>query len=173
MSCAHCGEAAIGDELYCRSCGLAFIPDRPAAPAPTGPAPAAAAALPVPPGAVTQLSRNWALAAHLTAVAGALLGGIAAFVGPLVVLLTRHDDAFAAEHARQTLNFNLSVLLYALVGGIAAVVLVVLTLGFALVAVLPLAAVGLIAYFVVSAVGAVAAAKGRPFRYPLALPLVR
>lgn len=167
MTCVHCGGAASGQELYCPACGRAFIPDM-TAPAPAG------ATLAV---ASTPESRNWALAAHLTAIAGALLGGIAAFVGPLVVWLLRRDDPFAAEHARQALNFNLSVLLYVVVGALASIVVTVFTLGLALIALVPLlAVVGLVAfvtYAVTSVSGAVAASRGRAFRYPFALPLVR
>jgi uncharacterized protein len=163
MTCAHCGAAATGRELYCPSCGRAFIPDWTAMPN-AGTVPLAAGATPE--------SRNWAVAAHVTAVAGALMGGIAAFVGPLVVWLVRRDDPFSAEHARQALNFNLSVLVYLVVGGIASIVVALLTLGLALIVLLPAMAVAFLAYFVVSVLGAVAASRGRSFRYPFALPLV-
>ena len=163
MTCAHCGAAATGSELYCPSCGRAFIPDWTTMPAAT--------AVPRPAGATAE-SRNWAVAAHVTAVAGAVMGGIAAFVGPLVVWLIRRDDPFAAEHARQALNFNLSVLFYLVVGGIASLVVAVLTLGLALIVLLPAMAVAFLGYFVVSILGAVAASRGRSFRYPFALRLV-
>lgn len=163
MSCVHCGAAATGAELYCPACGRAFIPDL------TLVEPAQAAIAP----ATTAESRKWALAAHASALAGALMGGLAAFVGPLVVWLLRRDDPFAAEHARQALNFNLSVLCYVVVGAVASVVLVVLTLGLALIVLLPALAVAFVAYVVVSVLGAFAASRGRSFRYPLALPLFR
>ncbi len=163
MTCAHCGAAATGRELYCSSCGRAFIPDWSQPAVPAGATPAAA----------SPVSRNWAMAAHATAVAGALMGGVAAFVGPLIVWLLRRDDPFAGEHARQALNFNLSVLFYVVVGTVASVVVVVLTLGLALIALLPAIAIVFVGYFVVSILGAVAALRGRSFRYPLALQLVR
>lgn len=164
MTCVHCGAPASGAELYCSACGLAFIPE-------SGATALTAVAAPV---ATSNESRNWALAAHLSAMAGAVAGGIAAFVGPLVVWLLRRDaDPFAAEHARQALNFNLSVLVYAVVGVIAGLVLTALTLGVALIVLLPLAGLALVGYAVVSVLGAVAASRGRPFTYPGALPLVR
>jgi len=175
MTCVHCGAPANGSELYCSACGLAFIPDPGATAPPRGRgvsgwrAPGAATLAPT-----SDESRNWALAAHLTALAGAVAGGIAAFVGPLVVwLLRRGADPFAAEHARQALNFNLSVLVYALVGLVGGLVLTVLTLGLALLVLAPLAGVALVGYAVVSVLGALAASRGRPFTYPGALPLVR
>jgi len=175
MTCVHCGAPASGSELYCSACGLAFIPDSGATAqqAVGWPAPALGSA-----GATltstSSESRNWALAAHLTALAGAVAGGVAAFVGPLVVWLLRRDaDPFAAEHARQALNFNLSVLVYALVGLVGGLVLTVLTLGLALLVLVPLAGIALVGYAVVSVLGALAASRGRPFAYPGALPLVR
>lgn len=178
MNCAHCGRTAIGDELFCRACGLAFIPERPVAldvPRATGPG-AATGVLPAPSvvaAPTAPASSTWAVLAHVTAVLGALSGGIAAFVGPLVVLLVRGDDPFAAEHARESLNFNLSVIAYAIVGAVAGAILTLVTFGAALLALVPLVVVAVVAYFVTSVVAAVAAAQGRPFHYPLALPLVR
>lgn len=166
--CAHCGTTALRPDLYCASCGQVFIPDveQPAALPGSG-----ASALPAPANAAD--SRTWATVAHLTALAGALLGGVAAFVGPLVIWLLRRDaDSFAAAHAREALNFNLSVLIYAAVGGILSVLGTILTLGLGLLAVIPLALVAVLGYFVVSVLGAVAASQGRPFHYPLSLPLV-
>lgn len=175
MACAHCGAAAWGTELYCPGCGRAFIPD---AVLPAGRSAAAVGTLarPAPPVVAAPLasgSRSWAAAAHATALVGAVSGGLAAFVGPLIIWLLRRDDPFAAEHARQALNFNLSVLVYAVVGAVAGIAVSILTLGLALLVLLPLTAIAVLAYFVVSIVGAAAAAGGRPFTYPLALPLVR
>lgn len=173
-TCVHCGAPASGNELYCSACGLAFIPDSGASAMPPPAWPAPGAATPAPAMVPTSgESRNWALAAHLTAMAGALVGGVAAFVGPLLVWLLRRDtDPFAAEHARQALNFNLSVLVYALVGIVGGVVLTVLTVGLALLVLVPLAGVAVVGYAVVSVLGARAASRGRPFSYPGALPLV-
>ncbi len=176
MTCAHCGAAARGTELYCSGCGRAFIPDvgvpraqgAAAAATLTAPAPARQAVAPMAPG-----SRSWAAAAHATALVGALSGGIAAFVGPLIIWLVRRDDPFAGEHARQALNFNLSVLLYAVVGTAAGLIVTLLTIGLAALVLVPLALFAVVGYLVVSIVGALAAADGRPFTYPLTLPLFR
>lgn len=163
MTCIHCGAQATGDELYCPACGLAFIPGS-----------GATALAAAPSTTASSESRSWALAAHVTAMFGAVAGGVAAFVGPLVVWLLRRDaDPFSAEHARQALNFNLSVLLYAAVAFVGGLIATVLSLGLALIVLVPLGVLALVAYAVVSVLGAVAASNGRPFAYPGALPLVR
>lgn len=106
--------------------------------------------------------RNWALAAHLSAFLGAWVA--LAFLGPLVVWLVKRDDhPFVETHAREALNFNLTVLLYFVVGVVLAFVLI----GFLL-----LAALGVM-WLVFTTIAAVRASNGQPYRYPLTIRLVR
>ena len=67
-------------------------------------------------------TRTWAVAAHLSALLSLFVGF--PFVGPLVVYLVKRDDPFVRRHAAEALNFNLSVFLYLVVGGIATFVLI-------------------------------------------------
>ena len=83
--------------------------------------------------------RQWAAAAHAAALLFALLtswvAGIAGAVAALVVwMLVRDKSPFASEHAREALNFNLSMFIYAAI----AVVLVIFTLGLGLIVALPM-----------------------------------
>ncbi len=98
------------------------------------------------------------------------MGGIPAFVGPLVIwLVKRREDGFASAHALEALNFNLSVLIY--VAGFVLFGIVTLGLGFIL---FPIALIGgIVAWFSLTIVGAVRASNGDPFRYPLTLRLVK
>jgi hypothetical protein len=115
-------------------------------------------------------ARNWAMAAHLSALAGLLAGGVPAFLGPLVVWLLRKDsDGFATTHALEALNFNLSVLIYGLVAGF----LTIVTLGLALIVIAPVALVAFVAYLIVTVKAAVRAANGERYRYPLSIRLLR
>lgn len=115
-------------------------------------------------------SRRWAMGAHLSAIAGGFLGGVPAFLGPLVVWLVRKDqDDFAAGHGRAALNFNLSVLLYAAV----LVVFTVVTFGLGALLAAPVGAGLGLAWLVLSILGAVRASHDQPFRYPLTIPFVR
>ncbi|MGH8902942.1 MAG: DUF4870 domain-containing protein [Egibacteraceae bacterium] len=105
--------------------------------------------------------RNWALGAHLSALIGAWVA--LAFVGPLVVWLIKRDEhPFIATHAREALNFNLSVLLY----GVMAWVLSLLLIGIPL-----LIGIG-IAWLVLTIVATVKASKGQGYRYPLTIRFV-
>lgn len=111
------------------------------------------------------------MGAHLGALAGVLMGGLPAFLGPLVVWLVRRDarDPFATEHAREALNFNLSVIIYV----IAAVILTVFTLGLAVLILLPVGLVAAIAYLVVTVRATIAASRGEHYAYPLTIRLVQ
>ncbi len=98
---------------------------------------------------------------------GLVLTG-AHFLAPLIIYLVKKDSSpFAAAHARESLNFQLSVLIYAL-GLIALIFTVVL----APLAVLALWALGLFT-FVLVIVATIKAATGETFQYPLSLRMVK
>ena len=138
--------------------------------------------------APAETERHWAAMAHLSALLLALLtswaAGVAGSVAALVVWLLKKDESpFVAEHAREALNFNLSMLIYAcgaVAIGIALVGATVLTLGIGLILTLPagillVLACGAIAmvWLVCSVIATVKAWTGEPYRYPLSIRLVR
>lgn len=105
--------------------------------------------------------RNWALGAHLSAFIGAWVA--LAFLGPLVVwLVKREEHPFIAMHAREALNFNLSVLIY----GVVAFLLSLLLIG------IPILIVLVIAWLVLTIVATVKAANGEEYRYPLTIRFI-
>ena len=137
-------------------------------PPPPADAPRGEAAPPPPPAPVDRDARNLAVVAHLSAFIG--FTAIPAFVGPLVIwLLKRDDDPFVAEHAREALNFNLSMLLYF----VALVALTIVTFGLGVVVLVPLLLVGAPAWLIATILGAVRAGDGERFSYPLSIPFVR
>jgi uncharacterized Tic20 family protein len=115
---------------------------------------------PIPPVSAPPAGKDdklWIVLCHLS-----LLLGIG-FILPLVVyLVKRHDSPLVADHAREALNFHISVYLYAFVS----VLLVMIFIGLLL---LPILAIGSI---VCSILAAVRASEGRFYRYPLTLRLV-
>jgi len=131
--------------------------------------------------------RQWAAGAHLAALVLALLtswtAGFAGMLAAGVVYLLKRDDApFAAEHAREAFNFNLSMFLYACAVCAVGFLLLgatVLTLGIGLIVTLPaglvlLAAVAAIAvmWLVCSIIATIKAWNGEHYRYPLTLRLL-
>jgi uncharacterized Tic20 family protein len=116
--------------------------------------------------------RNWAAGAHLSALIAACatswFAGIAGAAAALLVwLLVRDRYSFAAGHAKEALNFNFSMFLYA----VASVVLVVFTLGLGLLIAVPLWICLAIAWVVFTIVATVKAYDGEIYRYPLTIRL--
>ena len=105
--------------------------------------------------------RNWALASHVgTFVAAWFAMG---FLAPLVIMLVKgKDSAFVRRHAVESLNFQISLLIYLVVSFILAFVLI----GFVL-----MAAVGVFA-LVVIILATIKAANGEDYRYPLCIRMV-
>src|SRR3981081_3279441 len=71
---------------------------------------------PVSGAAPTENERTWGMLAHLSALGGLVIPLIGNVLGPLLVSIARADQsAFVAAHAKEALNFNISVTLAALV----------------------------------------------------------
>lgn len=118
--------------------------------------------------------RQWAAGAHLAALLMAFLtswaAGIAGALGALVVwMLVRDKSPFAAEHAKEALNFNLSMFIYTVIG----VLLVVFTLGIGIIVALPLWLLLGLSWLVMTVVAAFKAYDGQTFRYPFTIRLMK
>ncbi|HEX6248391.1 MAG TPA: DUF4870 domain-containing protein [Nocardioidaceae bacterium] len=113
------------------------------------------------PAGPTSEERNWALAAHIgTLVAAWIAMG---FLAPLLVLLVKGKDSdFVRRHAVESLNFQISLLIYLIASGILALILI----GFVLMVV-----IGVFALIVII-LATMAAADGRDYRYPLTIRLI-
>ena len=158
LACPTCGTQSPVGASFCGNCGASLT---------------AVAAAP-PRGTPSQFSpsdsRNWAMGAHLTALAGVFVAGLASFVGPLVIwLMRREDDPFAAEHALEALNFNLMVLGAVIVSGI----LGVGTLGLGFIIFIPVLLILSVLWLIWTIQATMAASRGEAYRYPLSVRLIR
>jgi uncharacterized protein len=116
--------------------------------------------------------KNWAMAAHLSALIAIV--GIPSLIGPLVVWLAKKDsDAFVAAHSVHALNFNISVLIYTIVGTIAFGIFGLVTLGIGLLLAIPVVIIALIVWLVLVIQGGLAASRGEQFRYPMTIDFVK
>lgn len=116
--------------------------------------------------------KNWAMAAHLSALVGFV--GIPSLVGPLVVWLAKKDnDAYVAAHSLHALNFNISVLIYTIVGSIALGIFGLVTLGIGLILAIPVVIIALVVWVVLVIQGGLAASRGEQFRYPMTIDFVK
>ncbi len=98
---------------------------------------------------------NDSILAAITHILGLLTG----FLGPLVIFLLRSEEDLVKDQAREALNFQVTMLLGAILGGLLTVVFV----GFLIVL-----AVGL-TDTVLSIVAAVRAYEGQRYRYPICI----
>lgn len=118
-------------------------------------------------GAPTPEERNWALAAHVGSFVASWIA--MGFLAPLVIMLLKGgSSAFVRRHSVESLNFQISLLIYL----VAAVLISLVTLGIGLVVVVPVAVVVGIFALVVIILATVKAANGEEYRYPLCLRLV-
>ena len=112
----------------------------------------------------TENERTWGMLAHLSALAGLVLPLIGIVLGPLAVWLTRRDESqFVGDHAKEALNFNISVLL----GAIACMLLMLVFVGFLLGTAL------FVFWLVMTLVAAIKASEGQTYRYPFSLRLMK
>jgi uncharacterized protein len=112
---------------------------------------------------LSESERNWAMFCHLSAFAGFFFpfGGI---IGPLICWLSRKDESlWVYVNGRDSLNFELSILLYMVL----AVPLCFIIIGIPIILVLGTLKV------VCIIIASVKAARGEKFKYPLAIPFVQ
>lgn len=116
--------------------------------------------------------QTWRVLAHASAFVQ--LVGIPSVVGPLVVWLIRRDDAVVEPHARAALNFQLSIMIYFMVGGLVAVVAAVTIIGLGLTAlIVVLLLILFILELVFALLATLAASRGELFVYPMSLNLIK
>jgi len=112
-------------------------------------------------GAPTPDEITWGSAAHWSALVASIVA--LAFLGPLIVMLTKGNESpYVRRQAVESLNFQLSILIY----GIVSFVLLFVLVGFVL---LPI--VGLM-WLVFTIIGAVRASRGEEYHYPLTIRMV-
>ncbi len=116
---------------------------------------------PGPPAVPTSEERTWALAAHIGSLVAAWFA--MGFLAPLLVLLVKGNDSpFVRRHAVESLNFQISLLIYL----VATAILWLIVIGIVLTV-----ALGIFA-LVVIILATVAASNGRDYRYPLTIRLI-
>jgi hypothetical protein len=119
---------------------------------------------PAPGAAPTEQERTWGMLAHLAAFGGLLLPLVGNIIGPLIVWHSWRDrSAFVGEQALESLNFNISVSIAAVVCWVAVFIFIGVLLGMAL----------FVAWLALTIIAAIKASEGVSYRYPFALRLVK
>lgn len=110
----------------------------------------------------TPESRMWASLVHLSAFA-AFVVPFGSVIAPLVIWLLKRDEMpFVDDQGKEAINFNLSIMIYAL----SAALLILVLIG------IPLLMLVLAGWFIAVIVAAVRANEGTTYRYPLTIRFI-
>jgi uncharacterized Tic20 family protein len=108
--------------------------------------------------------RNWCVLAHALALVGFLVPVAGHIVGPLIVWLAKREDSPEIDaHGKESLNFQVSMLIYNVISGVLCLVLI----GFLFLLILHILNV----IFVI--IASIQASEGKLFRYPFTIRLIK
>lgn len=106
---------------------------------------------------------TWGMLAHLSALSGYVIP-FGHLIGPFVVWIIKKDTLpFVDEQGKESLNFQISVTIYALISA----VLILALIGFVLLAIVGIGALILVI------IATVKAANGEHYRYPLTIRFIK
>ena len=114
---------------------------------------------PTPPAGVSQEDKTLAMLTHLSGI-------ILSFIVPLIIWLTNKDKVdkgFLNGHAKEALNFQITLLIIYVVGTILTVILIGALINL----------VAWLACIILSILAALKANEGASYRYPFALRLIK
>ena len=118
---------------------------------------------PAPSGTPSAEEKQWALFAHLSALAGFIIP-FGSIIGPLIIWLIKKDTMpFVDDQGKEALNFQIT----AAIAFVACVALMIVLIGFLLIWVVAIADLVLII------LAAIKANEGVAYRYPFTLRLVK
>jgi uncharacterized Tic20 family protein len=121
--------------------------------------------------AVSKDERTWAMFSHLSALVGYFVVPFGNIIAPLIIWLVKRDESqFVADQAKESLNFQISLLIYGAVGSVICLILMLVVIGVFLIIALWCAIY--IGGIVLTLVAAIKANEGQPYRYPLTIRLV-
>jgi uncharacterized protein len=108
--------------------------------------------------------RTWNVLCHATALAGFFVPWAGHILGPLIVWLAKRSDSPEIdEHGKESLNFQISMLIYNVIAGVLCLVLI----GFIILAILH------ILNLVLVIVASIQASEGKFYRYPMTIRLIK
>ncbi|MGB2402009.1 MAG: DUF4870 domain-containing protein [Akkermansiaceae bacterium] len=113
---------------------------------------------------IPKQERTWAMFAHLTAFLGYTCIPLANIIAPLIIWQIKKDDMpFASEQGKECLNFQISMLIYAIISGILTLILI----GFAFLVIL------YVMNIILTIIAAIKANEGIAYRYPATMRFIK
>ncbi len=108
--------------------------------------------------------RTWTVLCHASALVGFFVPWAGHILGPLIVWLAKRGDSPEIdEHGKESLNFQISMLIYNLIAGVLCLVLI----GFVILGILH------ILNLVLVIVASIQASEGKLYRYPITIRLIK
>ena len=108
--------------------------------------------------------RTWCVLSHASALLGFVVPWVFHILGPLIVWLAKRADSREIDaHGKESLNFQISMLIYNVVAGVLCLVLIGFFLLFAL----------HILNLVLVIVASIQASEGKLYRYPFTIRLIK
>ena len=108
--------------------------------------------------------RTWNVLCHATALIGFFVPWAGHILGPLIVWLAKRGDSAEIDaHGKESLNFQISMLIYSVIAG----VLCLVPIGFLILVLLHILNVVLVI------VASIQASEGKLYRYPFAIRLIK
>ena len=108
--------------------------------------------------------RTWNVLCHTTALSGFFVPWAGHILGPLIVWLAKRTDSPEIdENGKESLNFQISMLIYNVIAGVLCLVLI----GFIILAILH------ILNLVLVIVASIQASEGKFYRYPMTIRLIK
>jgi len=106
----------------------------------------------------------WTVLCHASALAGFFVPWAGHILGPLIVWLAKRGDAPEIdEQGKESLNFQISMLIYNLIAGVLCLILI----GFVILGILH------ILNLVLVIVASIQASEGKLYRYPITIRLIK
>ena len=108
--------------------------------------------------------RTWTVLCHASALAGFFVPWAGHILGPLIVWLAKRGDTPEIdEQGKESLNFQISMLIYNLIAGVLCLILI----GFVILGILH------ILNLVLVIVASIQASEGKLYRYPITIRLIK
>jgi uncharacterized protein len=109
-------------------------------------------------------TRTWTVLCHASALVGFFVPWAGHILGPLIVWLAKRGDSPEIDaHGKESLNFQISMLIYNLIAGVLCLVLI----GFVILGILH------ILNLVLVIVASIQANEGKLYRYPITIRLIK
>ena len=109
-------------------------------------------------------ARKWGMIVHLSALVGLLGNGVGFLLGPLAVwLMKREEDPFIDANGKEAVNFQITMMLAAVVSAF----LIFILVGFLLLAIIGIMAI------IFPIVAGLKAKEGEVYRYPMTIRFIK